>query len=194
MTTTLPPPTKSMIALTMGEIIKTVDEHARQVNKRWGFNRLPHLVPPDWTERFVSQKRKWELACFECVGSLVPADLERVRRHGEAMIRAYDKLEEIAASAGHASGPPSWWEFELKDGTPVILVRDRAELGQVETSGRAVQIWSLEEIADIIAKFPDISRAKDAFPGAEVIQMRTSAKVHDALNDSLDGLPFAVGE
>lgn len=187
-----PPPTKSMIARAIGEIIKTVDEHARQVNRRWGFNRLPHLVPVEWTEKFVSQKSKWELACFECAGSLKQSDLDRVRKHGDAMLRAYEALERIAIERGYSPTPPTWWEFELKDGTPVILVRDRAELAQVEPDGRSVQIWSLDEIAEIVAKFPEISRAKDCFPGAEVIQMGTSFKVHDELNDSLDGLPFAV--
>ena len=193
MTNTTPPPTKSMVLDSMAAIIRTVDEHARSINRRWGHNRLPHLVPPDWTERFIAQKRKWELACFECTGSLEQDDLDRVRRHGEAMLRAYDKLEELATAAHHFDGPPEQWEFELRDGTPVILVRDRAEMAQIDPKGRTVQVWSLEEIATIVEKFPELIRAKDAFPGAEVIQLGTSRKVHDDLNDSLEGLPFAAG-
>lgn len=190
MTVQAPPLTRSMTLTAMDDIIRTVDEHARQINHRWGFNRLPHLVPLEWTERFRSQKRKWELACFECVGSLKPDDLERVRKHGTAMLRAFDALERAAVDAGHSPSPATWWEFELADGTPVLLVRDRAELSQVDTGGRAAQIWSLEEVASIIARFPEFIRVKDSFPGAEVIQMSTSRPVRDALDDELTCFPF----
>lgn len=186
-----PPPTRHEIISAISAMILTVDERARDCNRKWGTNRLPHLVSLEWLERFRSQKRKWETACFECGGSPLPADLETVRKHGEAMLRAFDKLEDLAVEGGHLPTPPQQWEFELKDGTPVILVRDRAEIGQVDPKGRAAQVWALEEVADIIAKFPAIVLAKDSFPGAEVIQIRTAPIVVDELNDSLEGLPFA---
>ena len=184
-----PPPLKHETLSAMATIIATVDRHAREHNRRWGFNRLPHLVPIEWTERFVTQKGKWELALWECSGSLNPADLERVRTHGEAMIRAYDKLASLAIEAGHDFASPQRWEFELEDGTPVILVRDRAELSQVDTGGRAAQVWSLDEIATILAKFPMMARAKECFPGAELIQMKTDPLVIGKLNDDLSDLP-----
>ena len=186
---TTPPPTSRMIVQSMGDIIRTVDEHAREMNRRWGFNRLPHIVPVEWTERFVSQKNKWEMACFECVGSPMPEHGERVRKHGEAMIRAFDKMEEIALASGKSPAPPGVWEFETKTGVPIVLVRTRAEMGQIERSPPA-QVWCLEEIGEIITRFPELVMAKDAFPEAEVIQMRTSERVHDALNDSLEDIPW----
>ena len=185
-----PPPTKHMLANAMSDIIRTVDEHAKQINKRWGFNLLPHLVPIEWTERFKTQRHKWQLACFECAGSLVPEELDRVRKHGEAMIRAYERLEKEAVAIGHMPTAPVHWEFELQDGTPVILVRDRADLDRVDAKGRQCQIWLLDEIADIVAKFPDIARVKDAFPGAEVIQLGTSAEARKPLNMVLEDAPF----
>lgn len=190
MTLQAPPPTKQEIICSISAMIMTVDERARDCNRKWGTNRLPHLVPFEWLERFRSQKRKWETACFECAGSPKAEDIDTVRKHGEAMLRAFDRLEDLAVEAGHLPTPPQQWEFELKDGTPVILVRDRAEMGQVDPKGRAAQVWSLEEVADIIAKFPSIVLLKESFPGAEVVQMRTSSVVVGELNDSLEGLPF----
>ncbi len=184
-----PPPLKHETLSAMATIIATVDRHAKEINRRWGMNRLPHLVPIDWTERFVAQKQKWELACWECSGSLDPADLDRMRKHGEAMIRAYDKLASLAIEAGHDLAAPTTWEFELEDGTPVILVRDRAELAQVDTGGRAAQVWSLDEVAMILAKFPMMARAKECFPGSEVIQMRTDPLIIGKLDDELTGIP-----
>jgi hypothetical protein len=62
-------------------------------------------------------------------------------------------------------------------------------LGQIERSPPA-QVWCLEEIGEIITRFPELVLAKDAFPEAEVIQLRTSDRVHDALNDSLEDIPW----
>ena len=174
----------------MAEIIRTVDEHAREMNRRWGFNRLPHIVPIEWTERFVSQQRKWQMACFECTGSPLPDDLARVRKHGEAMIRAFEKLEEVALASGKSPAPPGAWEFELNDGTPIVLVREMADKGQVEREPRA-QVWSLEEIANLLQNIPTlIAQTRDAFPEAEVIQMRTPQATRDLVDDELEQIPF----
>lgn len=188
MTPGAPPPTKTEIAMSMGDIIRTVNEHALEMNRRWGFNRLPHVVPIEWTERFRSQKSKWERACFECCGSMLADDLARVRQHGEAMIRAYAKLEEIALANGIAPAPPGTWEFELDDGTPIVLVRTKAEMAQAGRPG--AQVWALEEIGHIITKFPELVLTKDAFPEAEVIQMRTSTEVCELIDDCLEDIPW----
>ena len=149
-----PPPLKHETLTAMQTIITTVDRHAREHNLRWGFNRLPHLVPIAETERFVRARHKWNIACFECAGSLNPDDLDRVRKQGEALMRGFDHLARLAIEAGHDPLPATTWEFELEDGTPVILVRDRAELSQVDTGGRTAQVWSLDEIATI----PQVNR------------------------------------
>jgi hypothetical protein len=185
-----PPPTRHEIAGSIAAMIRSVNERADLCNRRWGYNRLPHLVPLDWLEKFRVQKHKWETACFECAGSPKPEDIAVVRKHGDAMLRAYDKLEDLAYASNHDPVEVGTWEFELTDGTPVILVRSRAEIGQIKPDGRTVQVWSLEEVVDIIEKFPTIARAKEAFPGAEVIQIKTRKFVGDALDDSLADLPF----
>lgn len=193
MATQAPPPlapTPYSLVLLLRDIIGTVDERARQCNRRWGYNRLPHLVPIDWLERFRRQKLKWQQACLDAGAFPTEADMAAVREHGNAMIRAFDKLEELAAESGHEQTRLYQWEFELPDGTPVILVRERADLGSVDPKGRACQIWSLDEVAEVIGKFPMLAAAKQCFPGAEIIPLRTDRKVHDALDDSLADLPF----
>lgn len=185
-----PPPLKHELLDAASAIIKTVDTHARAVNAKWGFNLLPHIVPLEWTEKFRVQKKKYELAAFEACGAHDPAYLETLRKHADAMIRAFGKLEQVAVENGHLPTPLQHWEFELEDGTPVILVRDRCEMDQVKPDGRAVQIWSLDEVAAVIGKFPELKRVKECFPGAQVIQMRTSKPIKDKLDDELNTLPF----
>ncbi len=178
-----PPPLPHQRQEASAEIIANVDAHARAVERRWGTGKLPRLVPIDWMERFRSQRRKFETACFEF-------DHDNIRLHGEAMLRAFDKLESVATEHGHAPQPVEQWEFALKDGSLVVLVRDRAEMGNVDLGGRQAQVWALDEIADIIEQYPLLSRAKDAFPGAELIALRPNPAAKDALDDSLADVPW----
>ena len=190
MATQAPPATTYELTLLLRDIIATVDERARDCNRRWGFNRLPHLVPIEWLEKFNRQKLKWQQACMDATPFPDEPSMAMVRKQADAMLRAFDKLEDLAGEAGHDLPPLYQWEFELADGTPVILVRDRADLSRVDPKGRACQIWSLDEIVEVIERFPMLAKVKECFPGAEVIQMRTERKVHDALDDSLEGMPF----
>jgi hypothetical protein len=45
--------------------------------------------------------------------------------------QAYAALDAEALALGKSPAPPGHWEFELKDGTAVVLVRTRAEMGNV---------------------------------------------------------------
>lgn len=184
-----PPPTKNEVATKIGDMINTVTEHANIMNRRWGFNRLPHIVSIDLMQRFKLQKTKWEEACFYCIGSCMPPDLDRVKKHGEAMIRAYDALDREALALGHSPTPPGQWEFELADGRPIVLVRTRAEMGNVEREPQA-QVWCLEEIGEIITRFPQLVLTKDLFPEMEIIRMTPSTALREAVDDALNDTPF----
>lgn len=185
------PLTRSMVLDAMTAMIETVREHATIMNRKWGHNRLPHIVPIEWTERFVAQKRKWETACYDCTQACGAGqdELDGVRRHGEAMLRAYGKLDELATAAGHQHLAPQVWSFELDDGTPIALVRNRAEIGQF-TPGPGVTTWCLEEIGKIISRFPEIVGIKQHFPEAEVIQLGPSKEARDAVLAGSDEIPF----
>jgi hypothetical protein len=174
--------------LTTGEldsieaIIGVVDRRGREMDEKWGVGRLPTLVSIEIAERFTSQQRKFSEA-------LHAWDLEQSRRHGEAMIRAYAKLDELAETAGAEHGRPEQWEFDTPEGL-VILVRDRSRAAQVDTQGRQAQVWSLDEVRSVIRQHPILAAAKDAFPGAQITSIRPGRDRRDALSDSLEGLPF----
>lgn len=183
------PATPSMVAKEVADIIANVTEHANEMNRRWGFNRLPHIVSLELTQRFMRQKQKWQLACFECCGSSLPADLERVKAQGEAMKRAYVALDAEALALGKSPAPPGQWEFELKDGTAVVLVRTRAEMGNV-TREPAAQVWCLEEIGEIITKFPELVLGKELFPEMEIIRLAPGHEERELVDDLLSDIPF----
>jgi hypothetical protein len=176
------PPTKADEAEQVYAIIEAVDRVGKDMDAKWGLGRLPTLVSPDWAQKFASQKRKMHDACWSW-------NVAETLKHGEAMIRAYRKLDELATAAGHRPGPAEQWEFEGPDGL-IVLVCDRERMNQVETGGRRCQVWSLDEVAEVIRKHPTITVAKDCFPGAEVVSIRPVQQFKTELNDSLEGLPF----
>jgi len=163
-------------------IVRQVDERGRQADQRWGTGRLPLLVPIEWAERFRTQRQKFSAAVWEYDGA-------QVAKHGDAMLRAYAKLDELAAVAGHSDAPVDQWEFMAGDDL-VVLVRTLADTARVDLQGRKAQVWSLDEIASVIQAHPMIVAAKSAFPGAEVESVRPAKAVRDKLNDDLQGLPF----
>ena len=124
------PPTRHAQISDMQVIIKCVDQRGREMDERWGIGRLPMLVPIEWAERFHAQHKLFNAAVWEF-------HLPLVRQHGEAMLRAYDKLDELARDAKSEPLPVDQWEFETPDGL-VILVRDLRDTGRAQRHGREV--------------------------------------------------------
>lgn len=178
------PPTKHEKLLACETVVKALDRQAREIEQRWGIGRLPMLAGIEWAERFRSQQQKFSRALWEW-------DVDEVRKHGEAMQRAYAKLESLALEAGYQPMPPEQWEFQLPDGSVVILVRDKARICQADTGGRQVSVWSVDEIVSILTNYPALSKMKEAFPGAEIVSIGVEKFASDALNDELGEVPFA---
>lgn len=174
--TGLPPPLRYELAEQVTAIIMSVAEAGRRIDQKWGIGRLPTLVPPEWAARFAAQKRKWQ--------SVDIVDVDGARKHGDAMLRAFAKLEELAGEAGHKPVSPDQWEMYV-DGRLIILARDIRDNDRVETGGRQCEVWSLDEIASVIRLHPSIAPVKQIMPGARVKPVRDSR-----LEDTFDGLPF----
>lgn len=163
-------------------IVKAVDQRGREMDRKWGTGRLPMLVTPEWHDRFKRAKFQFSTAVWE-------RQVDDARKYGEAMLRGYAKLDELATEAGVSSAPPEQWEMATDSGV-IIVVRDLADVGRVDTGGRAASVWSLEEVANVIAAHPVIVAAKRHFPGAEVESVRPARKLRQELNDDLESLPF----
>jgi hypothetical protein len=179
---TAPPPTRHGQISDMQVIINCVDQRGRELDQHWGIGRLPMLPPIEWAERFHAQHKLFNAAVWEF-------DLALVRQHGNAMLRAYDLLDQLAREAKGEPLPVDQWEFETPNGL-VILVRDLRDTGRVQRHGRAAQVWALDEIANVIRCHPNLAAAKDAFPGAQVVSVPPSRTMLEQLDDELADIPF----
>jgi hypothetical protein len=153
------------------------DHTAAQMEAKWGADRLRLVVTPDLREKFDRQRYLLNQAIWG-------GELEDVRREAQRMVRAYLALDGAAARSGAEPLPPMCWEIALEDGTVAAIVPDNARAHLVKAEGRAISIYTLEEIARLLAGFPSLVKAKLSFPGAEVVAVRRSISdpllsVHD---------------
>jgi hypothetical protein len=147
-------------------IIDGVDHVAVEMEAKWGVGRLELLVDDDLRGKFRRQGAQFDDAIRE-------HDLDRVRRHGAAMRRAWAALDAAATAAGASVLSPEVWEVGMADGRVVGVARTNADAFAVTRSGRYLEVWTLEEIARVIDGFPDmVVQAKQMFPGTLVTSVK----------------------
>ena len=100
-------------------LLEPLNRVAKELEEKWGYDRLPGLVPVEMAERFASAAEKLEAA-------VASGDSERIKERAEVMRRGWMKLDETAEAAGHeAWGQPEVWEGRRPDGKTFLLVRTR---------------------------------------------------------------------
>jgi len=137
------------------------DEIARSTETKWGVGRLVSLVS-DATR--LSFHRGWE-AWHAAQATREPAAMIAIIGK---MIRLLGIMDAEAARLGHAPLDPTVWETRAPDGRVLAIVRTAAEASAVVREGRAMTVYTLEEIARLLRKVEMIDAIKLEFPGARV--------------------------
>jgi len=174
-------------------VIDGVDYVARQSETKWGVGRLRLLVSDDLRARFDRQARMFNEAVWQ-------SDVPEVRRHGDALRRAYGVLEQAAASSGaqpvsaHARAAGAVLTASQPDGSALVIAPDNvtatAVLHDYRQLGLAAVAYTVDEVARLMPLLSKISQVKEAFPGAEVVAYRTTKPPVDWRHG--DDLPFSV--
>jgi hypothetical protein len=157
------------------EEIDDLDLVAIEMERKWGADRLRTLVAKELREKFDRQRYLVNQAIWH-------GDLEAVRRETRRMIVAWKALDRAAEAAGVTKLSPEVWECVGQHGEVYALVRGGNEARAVMANGRYVKIYTLDEIAHLLDGFPELSKAKEVFPGAMVYKTRTR------VTDPLDGI------
>lgn len=144
--------------------IDGADALALDLERRWGCGRLRLLVDAELRARFDSQRQKLNHAMRH-------GELEDVKREATRMQNAWRALDAAAMLSGVAVLSPLVWEVVLPNGKVAVLVRDTVDAHAVVAEGRATNVYTLDEIANLIHGFPEIVKAKEVFPGAEVVRV-----------------------
>lgn len=142
-------------------VVTTLDVLATEMEARWGADRLRRLVPEELRAKFDSQRLKTSYAIWS-------GTLEDLRREATRMQAAWRAADKAATEAGASRLPAAVWEVALEDGSVAAIVRDSADAGLVVAEGRQVVVYTLEEVARLLGRFPALSKAKQIWPGATV--------------------------
>lgn len=158
------------------EHVEEADAAAIEMERKWGRGRLRLLVDPDLREKFDRQRYLFGQA-------LTMGGLEDVKREAARMAKAWRALDRAAEAAGAKILPATVWEVTLGDGSVAAIVREPELAQDVIADGRDVRVYTLEEIGELIYKFPEIATIKVHFPGAEVVPVKQYR------GDPIDGIP-----
>lgn len=145
--------------------IDGLDQVAIEMERKWGADRLRLLVSAELREKFDRQR-------FLVNNAIWSGSLEDVRISCERMIKAWQALDRNATTSGQAVLNPAVWEIALEGGQTLALARSDADANHVAREGRAVIIWSLEEVARLISAQVFEQAVKREFPGALVFNVR----------------------
>jgi len=147
-------------------VIDGVDQVASEMEAKWGVGRLELLVDDELRTKFRRQLERFNDA-------IQGYDLERVRQTGGGMRRAWEALDKAAAIVGAKQLDPEVWEIAMPDGKVIAFCKTMPEAFHVARAGRYIDVWTVEEVARLIEKFPEIALAKETFPGALIKSARS---------------------
>ena len=154
------------------------DSVAAEMEARWGVDRLRLLVALELREKFDRQRYLYNQAIWH--GELID-----VQTHAARMTKAWQALDTAATANGKQPLDAMVWEVTVGDGenaTVAAIVQDGHQAHKVIAEGRAVVVYTLEEIGRLLHAFPAIAKAKQVWPGSTVTATRKT------INDPLDGI------
>lgn len=159
--------------------IDGMDVVAREMEQRWGVDRLRLVVTNDLREKFDRQRYLVNQAIWH-------GQLHEVVEQAERMGKAYKALDRAATASGAQPLSPVVWEVPLKGGRVLAIVQTGPEAHAVakQAAGRDMVVWTLEEVAAMVSAQSEVNMIKATFPGAAVTATRRT--ISDPLNGLLD--------
>lgn len=157
--------------------IDGMDAVAREMELRWGADRLRLLVANELREKFDRQRYLVNRAIWH-------GQLHEVTEQAERMVKAWRALDTAATAAGERPLDPAVWETPMADGRVLAVVRTdgEAQAAAKSANGRSVVVWTMEEVARMVEAQAQVNEVKSAFPGATITAVRRT------IGDPLNGL------
>ena len=159
-----------------------LDRLARDMDTRWGIDRLPELVSVAMAEKYGAAMAHLN-ACIEA------ANIGQTIAAVENCIKGLNAMDGEATATGHQHANPEIWEMQI-DGVSVGLIRDTANWQAAKAKRPDLQIITPVEIEIALTHHanPAVQEVKKTFAGAAVTAIRNLAPV-DYANGG-DQIPF----
>lgn len=161
------------------------DKAVREMDKRWGIDRLPELVS-------VESAAKWGKAVAGLNSAIDAQDPDKVKFWVEVCLRGLAAMDAEAVALGRPVSDPMIWEHEF-EGTVYGIIEDGREWPAAYAKRPGIAIHTMREVAVALHAHRNglVDAVKLAFPGAEVKAVR---RPQADLEDDFDFLDDGVVE
>ena len=159
------------------------DKAVREMDKRWGVDRLPELVS-------VESAAKWGKAVAGLNGAIDAQDPDKVKFWVEVCLRGLTAMDAEAVALGRPLSDPMIWEHEF-EGTVYGIIEDGREWPAAYAKRPGIAIHSMREVAVALHAHRNglVDAIKLSFPGAEVKAVRRpQADLEDDFDFLSDGV------
>lgn len=167
-------------ASAMDHALAPFDRATREADHRWGVNGLVSRVSPATAAKYgrtVSMLNE----------AIAANDADRVAAAAAGCLRGLAAMEAEAAAAGITPPAPAIVRGESGGVKFGILIDDSlAERARDENPG--LTIWTMREVGIALQAMQDAAQVKAAFPGAEVVAIRT--RKAEPVEQPDDEIPF----
>jgi hypothetical protein len=159
------------------------DKAVREMDKRWGVDRLPELVS-------VESAAKWGKAVAGLNGAIDAQDPDKVKFWVEVCLRGLAAMDAEAVSLGRPVSDPMIWEYKY-EGTTFGIIEDGRQWPAAYAKRPGIAIHTLREVAVALHAHRNglVDAIKLSFPGAEVKAVRRpQADLEDDFDFLSDGV------
>jgi hypothetical protein len=159
------------------------DKAVREMDKRWGVDRLPELVS-------VESAAKWGKAVAGLNGAIDAQDPDKVKFWVEVCLRGLTAMDAEAVALGRPVSDPMIWEHEF-EGTVYGIIEDGREWPAAYAKRPGIAIHTMREVAVALHAHRNglVDAIKLSFPGAEVKAVRRpQADLEDDFDFLSDGV------
>lgn len=159
--------------------IAPMDRLALDMDRKWGIDRLPELVTP-------ALAAKYGAAIAHLNASIAAADPTATAAAAENCVKGLRAMDAEAARLGHQPITPVVWEHERDDGTRFGVIRETGDWPAAQAAFPGLTLYTLREVANAMAAYSQsVAKVKDAFPGAEIVAIRTRSIIEEYLDDEI---------
>ena len=158
------------------------DDEVNRLERKWGIDRLPWLVPVELRDRFYEQLDKLNAAIDKTDG---------VEHEVEVTLRGCAAIERAAIEGGAEPLTGEYIEGRMPDGTVLAITANGYEAGKVKQDNREMTVYTVDEVGVILEQWLKekqakafVDEAKNVFAGAVVESVTKTAKLID------DEIPF----
>ena len=159
--------------ITITDLLKPLDQVARNMERKWGIGTLPNLVPHDLAERFAKAQVNLNAA-------IQANNVALVKQKATNLKLGWELLDRAAVKQGHRpqdKQQPLVWYHRGPHNQKYAFVREQQDLEAVD-QGDCECAWTLDEICRIIEWYRNqenmnkVIYIKKTFPLSEVNEIR----------------------